>query len=165
MYYVQRGRFNKDAKNYELTNDCLKLEYMGAAEYEYGAVPKSYRRVMKNFKDYRLIETDIETFNNGNLLIFCKEEDFEEIKESILYGIENPYCAKRPHRLNYMKEDPEKEPFMTRTNFWWELKEDWMAVPAKFKENFSKAIKSDHKNWWLKLEDSKRQRFIDEATR
>lgn len=60
------GAFGGGYKNGGLSDDAFKLlknifefDYMGAAEYEFGAIPQYFKEVVSNRKDYRSWETTI----------------------------------------------------------------------------------------------------------
>ena len=46
FYLIQRGTFKTTGEKLTGTNGVVNLDYMGSAEFEWGAIPKAYRRLL-----------------------------------------------------------------------------------------------------------------------
>jgi len=77
---LKNGGLAEDA--YKMLNGCFSFDYMGAAEYEFGAIPETLQQIAKDIKDYSTCEILINkmpvyvVFNNN-----FKEETVERVKE------------------------------------------------------------------------------------
>ena len=52
FYLIQRGKFNRYGEGLTGKAGVIDLDYMGSAEFEFGAIPRSFRRIMHNFENY-----------------------------------------------------------------------------------------------------------------
>ena len=78
---IQRGQFNRDGEGLTGRTGVVDLDYMGSAEFEFGAIPKSYRRIMHEFDKYIYTSTGIYTKDNNELVLFSNQELETEILE------------------------------------------------------------------------------------
>ena len=136
-------------------NGVVNLDYMGAAEFEFGAIPKALRRMMYHYESYDFFKTGILNTQADELIVFCNKENAEEIIEAIREFIKNSWPLKEWTELEKIKNQN------TRFNFWWCIDtrqpSDWMAFFAPKKEMFAKAIEYDYKNWWMKKTPEERE--------
>jgi len=72
------GGMSKQAM--ELISTIFRFDYMGSAEFEWGAVPEVLTIIFKNAKQYKTFE--IET-KHGNVYLFCREEWKDEVEKRI----------------------------------------------------------------------------------
>ena len=170
FYLIQRGKFNKDGNSLTGKEGVIDLDYMGSSEFEFGAIPKSYRRIMYNMNNYNYTSTGIFTKENNELILFSNQEFVKEILEGINSFINNPYHLKEYSELEKIPNSSIKDYGIKklRTNFWWciEQNKDWMAFLNSNRELFEKGINNDHKNWWLeKTEEVRNQEYIKSLRR
>lgn len=178
FYLIQRGSFNKDFKSATeffggRSSHLINGDYMGSAEFEWGAIPKAYRRIMYNFNKYSLHITDLVTVRGVPFCLFCNDMYYEEILNEIKEFIEKPYRlkehsnldahfseVKHSHDFNYWK-------YKLKTNFWWcidiateqHLFGDWIAfIGATDRQKaFSNIIRKDYDTWWMDLSEEERK--------
>lgn len=162
MYLIQRGKFNPEKEFAGLTgrNGLIDLDYMGSAEFEFGAIPYAYRRIMGYFDNYSLFDTGMKTVKGVPFKIFCKTYNQKEILTMIQSYIENPYHLKEYSALEFHFKD--SAVFMSRranTNFWWDIKHDWIAFigAADRDKLFISCIEKDYNEWWLKKSKEDRE--------
>ena len=161
FYLIQRGEFREDGVGLTGRNGVIDLAYMGSAEFEFGAIPRSFRRIIYNFNNYRYVPTGIKTKDNEELILFADKEISNEILEGIKSFIYNPYHLKEYSELekipNSSKDD--NEFYKLYTNFWWciEFNKDWMAFFSTYRMLFEKGINNDYYNWWLKKSEQQRE--------
>lgn len=132
IYLVQRGHF-KDTKMGDIVgvDSLIEFEYMGSAEFEFGALSDSMRRIVKDLGDYQFkkienleiaIRSGDEKWNkqaDGDFRIFCKKNQFTEIEEFLI-----KVCADF-HSVQL------KEPFFDiyySNDFWWDVENDWIII-------------------------------------
>lgn len=139
MYLVQRGAFRTEinnSKHSELDKNIL-LDYMGSAEFEWGALPKSYNRILDNVGEYYIhIHPDIKNANDVPLLVFCTNKDWEYIKDTLSEFIKanNPKqvsdyrlkewisFADRHYQVGPPKSRWDK---VNEDDFWWDIDNDF----------------------------------------
>lgn len=68
-YTIQRGFFEeRDCK--KGIDSIIKFDYMGASEFEWGALPKALKRLRKNVGEYAYHDVSV---GDKMITIFCKE--------------------------------------------------------------------------------------------
>lgn len=168
---IQRGTFLEQGKYLIGSNEdgIVELDYMSSAEFEWGAIPKAYRRMMYNFSEYEVFHTGIYTPENDELMVFCKKECKEEILQSIREFIEKPYHLKQFSELEKVPKVKKDEFLGRRSNFWWciDIKPhgDWMAFLEPQLNLFMEAVKNEYNDWWLKKKKREREKEYKEALR
>lgn len=129
-YLIQRGKIKLplvDAGERVFT--AVNLEYMGSAEYEFGALPKSLLR----FKSF-LTEENIRTLDNiqedGNslkVISILNDADFAEYASHLeklrSRKTSYQYHTKEASRFN---EDYKSIGGSPKTDFWWDIENDVM---------------------------------------
>jgi hypothetical protein len=144
---------------------------MGSAEFEWGAIPKAFRRIMYHFDEYSLIATGIFSPEGEELMLFCKKEYSDMILEMVKEFISNPYSLKEYSEL-------EKIPVAKKgdaswrgrtTDFWWniDIREygDWMACMSSKADLLVKILNSDHNDWWMMKSEAEREKEYKDSKR
>lgn len=144
MYLVQRGSFN-DIKN--ITNsgvfgrdNMIHLDYMGSAEFEWGAIPRSINRMAKNQANGSFIikDTGMKSVNGKSLFIACdNEETFEKAKNEIQKYLKD--CADIHSVRKYVLKEyilfeykmlewynKKSNSYERRFDFWFDIENDFM---------------------------------------
>lgn len=169
FWLIQRGAFRniKSATKFlgGSSDHLIDPDYMGSAEFEWGAIPKAYRRIMGKYDKYSLHITDLSTIRGVPFCIYCIDSNYVNILNEIKAYLGKPYQLKEFSNIeaHFTEKSPfgiDYHKFQTRTNFWWcidisrttEDVGDWIAfVGATDRQNaFNRIIESDHTNWWLK---------------
>lgn len=157
---IQRGQFKKDGQMLMGKNGVVDLDYMGSAEFEFGAVPRSYRRIMHDYNNYSCFNTGIFTPENDELIVFCNKEISDEIIECLNFFVNNPYKLKEYSELDKIKTSKKNDESWNKrkTDFWWciDYGIDFMAFLKSNIDKFSKGISYDYENWWLQKPESQR---------
>lgn len=164
FYLIQRGTFKKQGESLTGAEGVVSLDYMGAAEFEWGAIPKAYRRLMYHFTEYEVFHTGIYTPERNELLVFCRKGCSTAIIQAIREFIEQPYHLKEYSELEKVPKARKKGTSYDRrrSNFWWciDIKEsygDWMAFLQPQLTLFTEAVKNDHQNWWMNKTPEERE--------
>lgn len=169
FYLIQRGTFNSDGTSLTGNNGVIDLDYMGSAEFEFGAIPKSYRRIMHELAKYNYTSTGIFTKDSDELILFSNEELSSEILESIKLFIDNPYHLKEYSELEKVPYSSIKDKGYKRlrTDFWWciEPGKDWMAFLNSKRALFEKGVNNDYNYWWLDKPVQKRTEEYEKSLR
>lgn len=66
-YLVQRAKFN-DRTDKRGIDNILQFDYMGSAEFEFGALPKSLENIRKKINDYVYFDVVV---GGKNITVFC----------------------------------------------------------------------------------------------
>ena len=111
-------------------DSLISLAYMGSAEFEWGAVPKSLQRIRENKNKY--IRTQLTLSHNGytkNIDVYCKKEDVKDVHDWLqlvaknehsrcieFLGLDQHFSKSEISRdgLQFRKED-----------FWWDIENDF----------------------------------------
>ena len=162
FYLIQRGTFNEDGQGLTGRTGVIDLDYMGYAEFEFGAIPMSYRRVMHNFDNYIYVPTGIFTKDKNELILFVNKEIAKEVLEGLKEFIKNPYHLKEYSELEKIPNSSLNDAGFNalRSNFWWciEFDNDWMAFLNSNRHLFEKGINYDYYNWWLEKPEEVRNK-------
>ena len=90
LYLLQRATFKKDMIKATKLSELVSYDYMGSAEFEFGALPKSKVRIIDNSDNYKLITIpELATPNGVPFNLYCAEDRIDEIVEEIKKYIEN----------------------------------------------------------------------------
>lgn len=170
FYLIQRGKFRdlkkKDYKGLTGRNGLIDLDYMGNAEFELGAIPNSYRRILHDRPDYIFhYVNDIKDYNGKILVIFCRKDKAELIEKEMRVFIEQNYKLKTwsllPERIAGAKYY-DKDSLSTR-DFWWNVDEysnvsDWMCWFGMDKLTpFKNMIDYEYNEYWMKKSEKERE--------
>lgn len=129
----KNGGFSNEAMN--LLRPIFSFDYMGAAEFEFGAVPKSLSNIANNIKNYCQHKI---TINGKNIFIFCKTADTKEVEQTLtdMYDDEYKFGLKEYPRL---KDSLGEGKFAKDTIGWLELDNDFFFF--KDQDAFKNVVK------------------------
>lgn len=172
FYLIQRGTFKKEGNSLTGSDGVVRLDYMGSAEFEWGAIPKAYRRLMYHFTEYEVFHTGIYTPEHDELMLFCRKDCSTEVIQAIREFIEQPYHLKEYSELEKVPKARKKDTSYNRrrSNFWWciditESYGDWMAFLQPQANLFTEAVKNDYQNWWLNKVPEEREEEYKKSLR
>lgn len=173
FHLIQRGIFQNEGNSLTGPNGVVRLDYMGSAEFEWGAIPNAYRRLMYHFPEYEVFRTGIYTPEHFELMVFCKKDYSAEVIQAISEFVEHPYHLKEYSELEKVprvkKQDTSS--YVHRTSdFWWcidisEAYGNWMAFLQPQTNLFTKAVNNDYHNWWLNKTLEEREEAYKKALR
>jgi len=84
----------------DLIKDIFSFDYMGAAEFEFGAMPKALQKIAKNQKKYKGYEVSVETKDSKEkpkkaiVYVICQEEWIDDVKKMIREWAKGGYRRK-----------------------------------------------------------------------
>jgi hypothetical protein len=129
---VQRAQFKKpepaipnpyQQKPAKGIDKLLKFDYMGAAEFENGALPKSLARIRGNSRQYSLTTYLFKMSTNKVVKVFCLADDVVKVGEVLEQLAEKTIrlkerCDLSEYILNIGTE--------FSNDFWWDIENDFM---------------------------------------
>lgn len=148
-YLIQRMKFRPESQIRGNTIDgVLEMDYMGSAEYEFGALPKSLKQICKNFNEFRIVQIkEIQNIQDKCLYMLTNLND-EQIKEYVKYIqkiIEGKHRLKEWININkhMVKSTTKNEYFGRPEDAWWDIDNHLMFcfVQASI-EKIKKAIEA-----------------------
>lgn len=141
-YLIQRAKFQDQTNSSkEGIDSILDFDYMGSAEFEFGALSDSLKRIRDHASEYHQFEYII---NSNKITVFCKKKNYADVCVIINDLADNKfylkgYCdfgdwihSKKNHR---------------NSDFWWDIENDFMfwKLNPEFNNKFEKLIKGNTK--------------------
>lgn len=135
--FVQSGHFRKgvdslDKKEINGFDDIIRLDYMGSAEFEYGSLPRSLRRMTINKDFYKVFAFNHYKDENGYpLKVYGPQVFFKNIQNIVDrlvvngYGLQE-YCSLHRHiQINNPSEENSFFTYKDDRDFWWDIENDF----------------------------------------
>lgn len=134
-YLIQRAKIKSPLQNKDFTrlSQAVSMDYMGSAEFEFGALPKSFRAIEANVDLAALhVVNEIKDFEGKSLRVFAvlSTEEFEQYKIHLLALRDGKYDTKEGTRF-----EPDRQ--TDGCDFWWDIENH---VMWSFNKNFMKNI-------------------------
>lgn len=175
FWLIQRGSF-RDLNNLQFlggSNDHLiNPDYMGSAEFEFGAIPKAFRRLMGHLEEYNLYVLDITNINGVPFCLFCKKDRYDDILAELKSYISNRYQLKEYSGIHAHLSNSADDAWLRRTNFWWCIDHpsdigDWMLFLGckDRQESLVASLYHDYYQWWMKKSEEERAEELEQANR
>lgn len=135
MFFVQRGTFKPNFMEASTLSELIDFDYMGSAEFEFGALPSSRIRISGESDRYGLFTIqELQTPNHVPFHIYCDKHKKDEIVDDIKAYIDgnNPkiiinYRLKEHINLAHMYYGFVWSCGAERDNFWWDIQNDFMC--------------------------------------
>lgn len=138
-YLIQRGEINIPlAGPMSRLSQAVKFDYMGSAEFEFGALPSSFRRIesvadkwiCRVVKDIKEGETSLRVWSSFS------DEEFEAYK---VFLMQLRYPKDGAHLLTkeVVRFEHDYKSKYNKTNFWWDIDND---VMFGFNKNFMNRV-------------------------
>jgi hypothetical protein len=191
FYLVARGKINP--KFVKTPDNCQSLisstglidtDYMGSAEFEFGAIPKFYRRIMQRIEadnsSYAVIDLQdaigLKTYNDQPFWAYVYMPtviDFLEAIKSYTDDLLSRDKVREWHLKEWtgieyhLRNDGDYTKSMARHNVWYSIDDitktrtgDWFLTFGKQEVPYAigKIIMKDYKNWWLNLSEEDRKK-------
>lgn len=149
-YLVQRGKINTPlAPESCCFSEAVQLDYMGSAEFEFGAVARSTRALQAGVDNIKkTVVTSI--MENGvplKVLHMFSEEDFKEYEKYLLRMRGNDIRLKEVSGFC-----PDDGRWATRNNFWWDIENH---VMWSFNKVFMNRLPDYLINSWKYMDEQK----------
>jgi hypothetical protein len=135
MYLVQRGTVKVEAYNGEKVSDYLQLDYMGSAEFEFGALPKSIRAMAA-----KKLEVLPFHWEERTIYVLCEKQEYEKVISKLGDYLIGKRRLKEHISLRDIIEGASRS--YDTDNFWWEIEGHYaFSLNEDYVKNFQKAVK------------------------
>lgn len=136
------GGLSKEA--FALVSQCWNYDYMGSAEFEFGALPKSWKRIQDksdNYitgscevkaigNDYSQPKKTVRNTQNATVWYFCHKDDEAELKEWLAkFANEVKHDFSSKERIGF--GDAILRPDKRRTRGWHDIENDYLFFTDK----------------------------------
>jgi len=137
-YLIARAKI-EDRSNKRGIDSIINLAYMGASEYEWGAMPTSLSNIRKNLNEYIYLDVKIK---DQIVTVFCKDSQKLDVKKYLQEIASGKMNTKNGNNFDwYIKNNEERTLCVrNRVDFWWDIENDLMFwikstdFEVKFKE-------------------------------
>lgn len=137
LWLIQRGVF-REINNDQITgmDSIIRWSYMGSAEFEFGALPQSLRRIAENKNCFSFKQIDsIMDLQNNPAIVYYHEDISNEIVDAVNHLAKNDYGYKEAALMNkYIKQGCSG---LSDANFWWDVENDFFVM---FGDNHRKQV-------------------------
>lgn len=162
LWLIQRAKFKKvEKENIEGIDSLLTFSYMGAAEFEFGALPQSLRRIIvEGNGQYGFIEIpQVKNKSKESAFVYCKLSEKDEIKEAVKHLSKKDYGYKEPALMaSYIMNGENINSSYNDCNFWWDIENDFLVLFGEEKrELLQEAINKMKEKWdvWEQVAEGK----------
>lgn len=156
FWLVQRGTFNKSGSSLLDEDGIVMFHYMGSSEFQFGAIPKAFHRLLYHYPKYSVFHTWIFTPEHEELMLFCRIDYAKVIKRALRDFIKHPYELQERSELEKIPKVRKNDTSYNRriSNFWWciDIKKpygNWIAFLRPQLEMFTEAVENDYRNWCM----------------
>ena len=136
-YLIQRAQINRRLNEFkgERLSKSIDCDYMGSAEFEFGAIPKAYRAIRDDFLNYRQSKIEAIMENDAVLRLFhnFNDEDLAKYTKYLLQMRGDQYALQTKENVGF---DPNSY-YYKRTDFWWDIENH---VMWSFDKEFMKRL-------------------------
>lgn len=106
-------------------DSLFDYDYMGAAEYEFGSLGKSLRRIVPRCAEYEIVDTCHRFQGGAWLMVFCEKtkraDALRDIADIVTRKIRTQEGSYLPEVL------AGQDPSFYCTEAWWAIDDDWIA--------------------------------------
>lgn len=162
-YLVQRAKVKDDVRHTKRISENIETDYMGSAEFEFGALPKSLRAIHADLPLYHIIQVkEIKNDKNMPLIVWSKIP-FENLPEYVEHLKQMRLGKLRLKESTHFDQDWAKNytrPEWRITDFWWDLDNDAMF---SFKPAIMKVLPDSVRASVTYMDEQKVKNAIDVA--
>lgn len=131
-HLVQRCSFKSGVTNSLATgfDSVASCDYMGSAEFEFGALPASLKVITANLYQYKIFRSPLKNKDGEELWFLCKAEDLAELEKVIVIlanDSQREFSLKERMRLQQSLECSRTEKKYGYIDLWWDIGNHWMA--------------------------------------
>ena len=164
MYLVQRVERRHELRNKvnPSIDDRYQMDYMGSAEYEFGSLPKSLKRICKELDKFVIHTSEIKDHKGNSLKFFIEESKIADYMQEISSYLNG---KRRLKEYIHLKEimggvdwsgKPLDQSKHLMEDIWWDIDNDvWFTFTQYEIENIKSSIaivkdkkKSENQEGW-----------------
>ena len=137
-YLIQRAKFQDKPHPTDTGIDkILSFDYMGSSEFEWGALPKSLKRIRQDIDYYIQFQYSFTKHPAKVVTVFCTKQQQEFVPQILELLSEDRIWLKETCDLpKYISGDVS----YPTNDFWWDIENDWFFW--KFNPEFDLKFKS-----------------------
>lgn len=163
----EEDRFSRFHRPLTGREGIISLDYMGSAEFEFGAIPASFARIMSNYKEYAIFKSRLRTKNGVIVWVYCPRFKHDVVETWLERVAEKDILHLKEYIgfLDALNVQPGTER-VCDDNFWWDIENDimfWIGM-----EDYANAvlatISNDYYNWWTEMPQDTRESKLQDAT-
>jgi len=135
-YLIQRGELRQPlAEGTARFSDAVNCDYMGSAEFEFGALPQSLRRFQAqkaNWSIRKIPEITEDKSAEGvgerqlRVLSCMNDAQFAEYKAHLIAARHEKTAPRTKESTNFTVEARARSKYSAETDFWWDIDNDVM---------------------------------------
>jgi hypothetical protein len=140
VYLIQRGKFSE--RNWkEGVDGTIDFDYMGSAEFEFGALPKSLKNIRENLDNYSLTDQSVSAYGKKTKYrLFAPEDKVVDIVKSIELIALDKVRLKEQAYFDAMCGN--KSFYKPNIDFWWDIENYYMWwLPNELETQFMQRLK------------------------
>lgn len=142
-WLIQTGQFKKGITEITGRKSIIDLNYMGSAEFEWGALPDSTRRMLTNIDFYEVFTfPEYKDIEENEMMVYAPimfKEHISSIIHNLVEGSLNRDLQEPCYLLSYLNGKNSK---FNKVNFWWDIENDFYIF---FGEDKKELILEAHK--------------------
>lgn len=125
-WLIQRAHFRANGADPSQGWDAIvSHDYMGSAEFEFGALPAAMRALVATRKSLVTVPTVYKSHDGHDLVIICKKER----EPDAIAAVEQIFCGKvRLKGAAHLKERLAGDRHYQDIEIWWDLENNWIAT-------------------------------------
>lgn len=125
-WLIQTGKFKDNIRKITGRKSIIDLNYMGSAEFGWGALPSSTERMLTNIEFYDIFTfPEYKNINNEELMIYAPKM-FKEHISKIVHGLTDGSLTKYLQEPCYLQRYLEgNKKAYEKVNFWWDIENDF----------------------------------------
>ena len=127
-YLIQRAKFiTDDERKYvedrKGVDKVLSFDYMGSAEFEFGALPQSLKRIRQNLSEYGFCQIVLQKHPSKTISVFGKVNDFDEIESTLQALVDGKFLLKQ--HCDFSKWVKDEINLYLNSDAWWDIENDF----------------------------------------
>lgn len=125
-YLIQRATIETPlADDSSRLSQAVNFDYMGSAEFEFGALPKSFRRIEAVADDWKCRRVEEIKEGDKPLRVYSAltDDEFEQYKQHLIAARSGKLHTKES---TYFEHDHAERFKYARADFWWDIDNDVM---------------------------------------
>ena len=112
-------------------DSILSMDYMGSAEFEFGSLPQSLKRLTPQIAEVKIFETKLKSTDGRGLFLVCTERNQDEAIRQVTMAADEKLRTKEYVGLERALKCEYFEYATKDLVVWWDIDHDWFACLGK----------------------------------